>query len=156
MPSATEGCTMIDRSPARQAMIRRWLQELNPFRVAVVGDLCPDATAVLDSARERHAPRRAWEGCLPARLRPAVCDATKAEGLTDVWDVAFCFDLESRAPADAESTIELLRRKARFVVAAVPTGGPNAWSAAGRRSLRPLAVQAFAGEELCLLRGGET
>jgi glycosyltransferase involved in cell wall biosynthesis len=87
-------------------------------------------------------------------LRPKAIHTTDVESLEPSWDVAFCFDGVSSAPNAAVSTLESLRKKARFVVASVPTEGANAWPMHLRSALRPLGVHAFAGEELCLLRGG--
>jgi glycosyltransferase involved in cell wall biosynthesis len=147
---------MIDRSSARIAVIRRWLQELNPFRIAVVGRPHVDAQTVLNFAKDRHAPRRSWGHVLPSRLRPKVVQVASAHDLADAWDATVCLDLESRRPDDAAAMVETLRRRSRFTVAAVPTDGPNGWTNSLRRSIRPLAMQAFGGEELCLLRGGTT
>ena len=151
-----EGSTLIDRTSARQAVVRRWLQELNPFRVAVVGAPSPDATAVVNAAREQHAGRRHWAGVLPERLQPSVTQTPSAADLRHHWDVAFCFDFDAYSPAVAAEILRALKRKARFVVTAIPSQGPRAWPRSLRGSLRPLAEQSCAGEDLCLLRGGET
>jgi len=147
---------MNDRSPARLAVVRRWMAELNPFRVAVVGKPTRDGAAVANAASEHNAPFRRLDDVVPRKLRPEILQVDAIDDLEHHWDLAFCFTLDSTPSRVAVELIESLRRKARFVVAAIPTEGAQAWPAHLRRNLRPLSVQAFAGEELCLLRGGET
>jgi glycosyltransferase involved in cell wall biosynthesis len=147
---------MIDRSPARLSVVRRWMAELNPFRITVVGKSTADGIAVADSARERIARFLSFSHVVPRRLRPNVAQVETAEDLENHWDMACCFGLDSQSRHLATDAVEALRSKARFVVAAIPTEGPSAWPVHLRRELKPLSVQAFGGEELCLLRGGES
>jgi glycosyltransferase involved in cell wall biosynthesis len=154
--TVTEADAMTDRGSARLSMIRRWFQELNPFRVAIVGRPDSERTAVHAVANERYSPRRAWADVLSRRLRPEVVAVASPNQLADHWDLALQIDSASLPPQLAIDAANALRRKSRFVVVAAPTDGPNVWPTEARRRLRPLAVHAHGGEELLLLRGGAT
>jgi glycosyltransferase involved in cell wall biosynthesis len=145
---------MTDRRSARDAMIRRWFQELNPFRVAVVGG--SEGDSALATAMNRHTGRRSWAEVLPANLRPSVTKGTTAEGLIGHWDLAFFFGSAGQSVESRCAAVESIRRQSRFVAAALPNEGPNAIPTSVRRRWKTLGSHVHQGEELLLLRGGAT
>ena len=145
--------------------VSKWLTELKPLRVLVVGDLPIDWEAILDASTAGWRSDARWLASIPVDARPCVerisIDEVSSLPFDRLFDLAIAPALAELPMGFMERLLDEVRRSARFVITTIDDGMLESLFPPAR-SVRcgidsPLLDRSSTGDERAtLLRGGRS